>query len=81
MGEIFCGIDWAESHHDVAVVDGAGRLLFKRRISDDMAGFTLLSQLWPSTLAAPSPRSTSRSRPTAVCSSRRCAQRGIGSMR
>jgi transposase len=45
MGEVFCGIDWAESHHDVAAVDEAGRLLFKRRVTDDMAGFTLLSQL------------------------------------
>lgn len=35
----FCGIDWAEDHHDVAVVDEAGRLLAKRRIDDSAEGF------------------------------------------
>lgn len=24
---IFCGIDWSERHHDVALVDGEGRVL------------------------------------------------------
>jgi transposase len=43
--EIFCGIDWAERHHDVAVVDDSGRQLAKRRISDDLAGFTALTEL------------------------------------
>jgi hypothetical protein len=36
---VFCGIDWSEDHHDVAVVDADGRLVAKRRISDDVAGF------------------------------------------
>lgn len=45
MGEIFCGIDWAERHHDVAVVDDQGQVLVKRRISDDLAGFTELTAL------------------------------------
>jgi transposase len=36
---LFCGIDWSEDHHDVAVVDTDGRLVAKRRISDDAAGF------------------------------------------
>jgi len=43
--EIFCGIDWSERHHDVAVVDQAGALLARRRISDDLAGFTELTGL------------------------------------
>jgi transposase len=43
--EIYCGIDWSESHHDVAVVDQAGVLLGRRRISDDLAGFTDLTVL------------------------------------
>jgi transposase len=34
-----CGIDWAEDHHDVAVVDSDARLLGKLRIDDDAAGF------------------------------------------
>ena len=42
---MFCGIDWAEDHHDVAVVDTDGKVVGKRRISDDVAGFTLLLQL------------------------------------
>ncbi|MFE2509215.1 transposase, partial [Streptomyces naganishii] len=39
---VFCGIDWAEAHHDVALVDQDGTLLAKRRISDDAAGYRLL---------------------------------------
>ncbi|GAA3952707.1 IS110 family transposase [Actinomadura viridis] len=41
----FCGIDWAEDHHDVALVDEAGQLLAKRRISDTVEGFEELLQL------------------------------------
>jgi Transposase len=41
----FCGIDWAEGHHDVAIIDGDGKLLAKKRISDDPAGFTALTEL------------------------------------
>lgn len=43
--EIFCGIDWAERHHDVALVDETGRLLAKRRVPDDVTGFTELTAL------------------------------------
>ncbi|MCP3820497.1 IS110 family transposase [Streptomyces sp. A3M-1-3] len=42
---VFCGIDWAESHHDVALVDNTGQLLAKRRITDDAAGYRLLLDL------------------------------------
>ncbi|WEB43247.1 IS110 family transposase [Streptomyces yunnanensis] len=42
---IFCGIDWAEKHHDVALVDDTGHLLAKRRISDDAAGYRILLDL------------------------------------
>jgi hypothetical protein len=31
---IYCGIDWAEKTHDVALVDDTGQLLAKRRITD-----------------------------------------------
>ena len=41
--EIFCGVDWAERHHDVALVDETGRLLARRRVADDVAGFTELT--------------------------------------
>jgi transposase len=40
--DVFCGIDWAEDHHDVALVDAGGVLIAQRRISDDAAGFALL---------------------------------------
>jgi transposase len=41
----FCGIDWAEDHHDIAVVDRDGGLLARARISDDAAGLARLLEL------------------------------------
>src|SRR5215211_5841846 len=43
--EVYCGIDWAEQHHDVAVVDSAGRVLAQQRIGDDLAGFAALTEV------------------------------------
>jgi len=43
--DVFCGIDWAEGHHDVAVVDRDGNLLAHQRISDDAAGLAALLEL------------------------------------
>ncbi|MBO4209013.1 IS110 family transposase [Micromonospora echinofusca] len=40
--KVFCGIDWSERHHDIALVDEHGHLVDKRRISDDLEGFTSL---------------------------------------
>lgn len=37
--KVFCGIDWAEGHHDVALVDADGALVAKRRIDDSADGF------------------------------------------
>ena len=37
--KLFCGIDWAERHHDVAIVDGDGLLVAKLRIDDSAEGF------------------------------------------
>ncbi|OAR22508.1 transposase [Streptomyces sp. ERV7] len=42
---IYCGIDWAERTHDVALVDDTGRLLAKRHITDDAAGYKILLDL------------------------------------
>jgi transposase len=42
---VFCGIDWAERHHGVALVDEAGTLLAKARITDDAAGYHKLLAL------------------------------------
>jgi transposase len=43
--DVFCGIDWAEDHHDIALVDKDGGLLARRRISDDAAGLAQLLEL------------------------------------
>lgn len=43
--EVFCGIDWAEDHHDIALVDRDGALLARQRIGDDAAGLTTLLAL------------------------------------
>src|SRR3954453_8501978 len=43
--EAYCGIDWAEDHHDVALVDVHGRLLARLRIGDDAAGLAALLAL------------------------------------
>lgn len=43
--DVFCGIDWAEGHHDVAIIDNTGKLLAKCRIDDDLDGYQLLLDL------------------------------------
>jgi Transposase/Transposase IS116/IS110/IS902 family len=40
--DVYCGIDWAEDHHDIALADRDGNLLGRRRISDDAAGLAQL---------------------------------------
>src|SRR6266536_2829117 len=43
--DIYGGIDWAEDHHDIALVNRDGQLLARRRISDDAAGLAQLLAL------------------------------------
>ena len=43
--EVFCGIDWAEDHHDIALVDRDGTLLARRRISGNATGLAQLLEL------------------------------------
>jgi transposase len=43
--DVFCGIDWAEDHHDIALVDRDGQLLARQRISDNAAGLAALLDL------------------------------------
>jgi hypothetical protein len=31
---LFVGVDWAEAHHDVCVLDGEGRVLGRRKVGD-----------------------------------------------
>ncbi|MCP2331680.1 Transposase [Actinoalloteichus cyanogriseus DSM 43889] len=42
---LFCGIDWAEVHRDLAVVDSAGKLMAKKRVNEDVDGFAELTGL------------------------------------
>ena len=42
---IFVGIDWAEAHHDVCVLDAEGRVLATRRIAEGLEGVALLHAL------------------------------------
>jgi transposase len=43
--KVFCGIDWSERHHDVALVDQDGTLIAKRRIGESVEGFAELLTL------------------------------------
>ena len=43
--DVYCGIDGSEDHHDIALVDRDGKLLARRRISDDLAGAAALLAL------------------------------------
>jgi len=42
---VFCGIDWAEGHHDIALIDGDGKLIAKRRIQETLDGFAELTAM------------------------------------
>ena len=44
-GSITCGIDWAEGHHDIAIINARGEVLARRRIDAGMSGFTELEEL------------------------------------
>jgi transposase len=41
----YCGIDWAEGHHDIALVSDDGALVAKRRIAESTDGFAELTAL------------------------------------
>lgn len=43
--KVFCGIDWASDHHDIALVDHEGTLLGRARIDDDATGLQQLLDL------------------------------------
>jgi transposase len=42
---LFAGDDWAEDHHDVEVMDQAGKVLAKRRLPEGVAGIAQLHEL------------------------------------
>jgi transposase len=41
----FCGIDWADDHHDIAIIDSSGTVLVSKRIDDTAAGLAILLDL------------------------------------
>ena len=42
---IFVGLDWAEAHHDICVLDESGAVLARKRIPDTLAGVRALHEL------------------------------------
>ncbi len=42
---IYCGIDWAEGHHDIALIDDEGALVGKRRIDESIDGVAELTAM------------------------------------
>ena len=42
---LFVGDDWAEDHHDVEVMDEAGKVLAKKRLPEGVAGIAQLHEL------------------------------------
>ena len=42
---LFAGDDWAEDHHDIEVMDAAGKVLAKRRLPEGAAGMSQLHEL------------------------------------
>jgi hypothetical protein len=89
--QLFCGIDWAEAHHDVAIIneDGEdvaiinedGELVAKKRIPDDPAGFTQLVEMLAEAgdnADAPVPVAIETPRGLLVAALRCAAGRGAG---
>ncbi len=42
---LYCGIDWATTHHDIAIVDDDGKVVVRGRVGNDAAGFAALLTL------------------------------------
>src|SRR6266540_4751095 len=81
---VFCGIDWAEDHYDVAVVDHAGAVLARKRISDDSFGYQLLLGLLAEhgdTQDDPTPVAIETPRGLLVACLRRTGERSTPSIR
>ena len=50
---LFVGLDWAEEHHDVAVMAEDGRVVAARRVPEGLGGLTVLHGLLAGLVAAP----------------------------
>ena len=51
--DIFVGIDWAEAHHDICMLDETGTVLAKRRIAEGLEGVGQLHALLADHAAEP----------------------------
>ncbi|TDC89376.1 hypothetical protein E1285_16575 [Actinomadura sp. 7K507] len=69
--KVTCGIDWAERHHDVALVDSHGKLVARRRINDGVPGCQALVDL-PTSCASTPPITGHCRRTPNSCSPSRC---------
>jgi hypothetical protein len=49
---LYVGVDWAEDHHDVCVMDLQGHVLAKRRVADSVTGVGELHALVDRDVAA-----------------------------
>jgi hypothetical protein len=62
------GLDWAEDHHDVVVMDGLGGVAARQRVPEGLAGLGWCMSCWPPRWRI-RPRWWSGPRPTVACSS------------
>jgi len=51
--EVFLGLDWAEDHHDLCLLDPSGAVLATRRIPDGLEGVAMLHALVADHVEAP----------------------------
>lgn len=50
--QLFVGVDWAEDHHDLCVMDTAGEVRVKGRVTDDLGGVARVHDLIASAVPA-----------------------------
>ena len=65
--EVFCGIDWAEDHHDIALAELAAGCWPAAGSATTQPGWPPCWTCSPSTATAPRTPSRWRSRPRAAC--------------
>jgi hypothetical protein len=69
---LFVGDDWAEDHHDVEVMNEAGKVLAKKRLPEGAAGMSQLHAL----IGGPGRRGAGRAEAAGRASGGRSAGRG-----
>jgi Transposase len=71
---LYCGIDWATAHHDVAVVGADGQVVARRRVGNDAAGFAVSLTLLAEAGDDPKDPIPVAIEPITDCGWRRCAR-------